>query len=113
MSADFESNLISVERIKEYCQTPHEASWIIENNRPDIYWPENGNVIFSDYSVKYRDELDFVLKNINCDIRPGEKVKFLIENLKSISKILIHHQTKDWCGRKNWSRKKQFNFSTF
>nr|UOU03337.1 ATP-binding cassette subfamily C1-6 [Brachionus rubens] len=74
MSADFESNITSVERIKEYCETPHEEPWIVENNRPPAQWPAEGHVEFNNYSVKYRDELDFVLREINCDIKPGEKI---------------------------------------
>jgi hypothetical protein len=27
MSAEFESNITSVERIKEYCETPHEVTF--------------------------------------------------------------------------------------
>nr|APD26519.1 ATP-binding cassette transporter subfamily C member 1 X6 protein [Brachionus koreanus] len=74
MSADFESNITSVERIKEYCETSHEAAWIIENSRPPPEWPTQGHINFDHFSVKYRQELDFVLKDINCDISPGEKI---------------------------------------
>ena len=74
MSAEFESNIISVERIKEYCETPHEAEWTIEATKPSKEWPQEGKIDFVDYSVKYRDELDFVLKNINITIQGGEKV---------------------------------------
>jgi ATP-binding cassette, subfamily C (CFTR/MRP), member 1 len=74
MSADFESNVISVERIKEYCETPHEEPWVIEQTQPKKTWPEDGNIIFDDYSVRYREELPLVLEGIRCNIRPGEKV---------------------------------------
>ncbi|RNA42720.1 multidrug resistance-associated 1 [Brachionus plicatilis] len=74
MSADFESNITSVERIKEYCETPHEAAWIKENSRPPLEWPAQGHISFDHFSVKYREELDFVLKDINCVISPGEKI---------------------------------------
>jgi ATP-binding cassette, subfamily C (CFTR/MRP), member 1 len=74
MSADFESNVISVERIKEYCETPHEAPWIVEQTRPKSSWPEEGNIVFDSYSVRYREELPLVLEDIRCNIRPGEKV---------------------------------------
>nr|QUF59448.1 ATP-binding cassette transporter Abcc1-4 [Brachionus angularis] len=72
--SDFESNLISVERIREYCELPHESEWVIEDKQPSVDWPENGNINFNNYSVKYREELDFVLKDINCTIKPGEKI---------------------------------------
>lgn len=38
-------------------------------------WPDKGHIEFIGYSVKYRDELENVLNNINCDIKPGEKVQ--------------------------------------
>nr|QUF59450.1 ATP-binding cassette transporter Abcc1-6 [Brachionus angularis] len=74
MSADFESNVTSVERIKEYTETPHEEPWEIESSKPPAVWPNEGKVEFKNYSVKYREELDFVLKDINCTIKPGEKI---------------------------------------
>ena len=55
---------------------------MIESKRPDKTWPPNGQVIFKDYSVKYREELDHVLKSINAKIAPGEKV---VLNLHSLS----------------------------
>nr|QNH67948.1 ATP-binding cassette transporter subfamily C member 1 X9 [Brachionus plicatilis] len=74
MSANFESNLTSIERIKEYCETPQEAAWIKEDSRPPLEWPAQGQINFDQFSVKYREELDFVLKDINCVIAPGEKI---------------------------------------
>ncbi len=97
MTAQLESNLVSVERINEYCHTPCEVSreikmsnkkkrqffwccmkadWVIEKHRPPKDWPSQGNIKFKNYSVKYRDELDYVLKSINTDIKPGEKVSY-------------------------------------
>jgi ATP-binding cassette subfamily C (CFTR/MRP) protein 1 len=74
MTAEFESNVTSVERIKEYFETPHEAKWEIKDKKPKDQWPENGRIEFNNFSVKYREELDFVLSDINCKIEPGEKV---------------------------------------
>nr|UOU03336.1 ATP-binding cassette subfamily C1-5 [Brachionus rubens] len=74
MSADFETNITSVERIKEYCETPHEAEYSIPETKPDDEWPQNGEIIFNNYSVKYREELDNVLSNINAVVKPSEKI---------------------------------------
>ena len=46
----------------------------MEDSRPPPDWPSNGNLKFNSYSVKYREELDFVLREIRCDIKPREKV---------------------------------------
>jgi ATP-binding cassette subfamily C (CFTR/MRP) protein 1 len=73
-SANFETNITSVERIEEYCHTPHEKEWSIKETQPDKEWPKQGRIVFNQYSVKYREELDNVLKQINIEIQPGEKI---------------------------------------
>lgn len=74
MSADFETNITSVERIKEYFDTPHEDEWRIEKTKPPATWPESGHVSFVNYSVKYREGLDDVLRDLSFTIQPGEKI---------------------------------------
>ena len=37
-------------------------------------WPKTGSLEFSNFWLRYRPELDFVLKNINIKINHGEKV---------------------------------------
>lgn len=69
-----ETNIISVERIYEYCRLPSEAPAVIESSRPEKSWPSNGNIVFKNYSTKYRPDLDPVLKNINLNIKPKEKI---------------------------------------
>ena len=51
-----------------------KAEWVLENNRPPKEWPSSGVIKFDRYSVKYREDLDFVLKSIDAQIKPGEKV---------------------------------------
>ena len=70
----FESSIVSVERIKEYSELPSEDSWTNEKNKQDDKWPQNGEIEFKNYSVKYREELDFVLKSLNFKINSCEKV---------------------------------------
>ncbi|CAK7896814.1 metal resistance protein Ycf1p [[Candida] anglica] len=74
MTVEVETNIVSVERILEYSRLTPEAPEIIEDNRPAASWPEAGAIQFKNYSTKYRPELDLVLKNININIRPHEKV---------------------------------------
>lgn len=74
MTSDVETNIVAVERIKEYGETPQEAPWDIPNKRPPISWPESGMVTFRNYAVRYRTGLDLVLKNVNFTVNGGEKV---------------------------------------
>lgn len=73
-TVEVETNIVSVERTLEYSSLKSEAPEVIENHRPSTGWPENGAVSFRNYSTRYRDGLDLVLKNINLDIKPREKV---------------------------------------
>lgn len=47
---------------------------MIENTKPPKFWPQNGQIIFDNYSVKYRKDLNFVLTNMNVNIEAGEKI---------------------------------------
>lgn len=69
-----ETNIVSVERIVEYCELPPEAQSINPEKRPDENWPSKGGIEFKNYSTKYRENLDPVLNNINVKIEPCEKV---------------------------------------
>ncbi|ODQ67153.1 multidrug resistance-associated protein 1 [Nadsonia fulvescens var. elongata DSM 6958] len=74
MTVEVETNIVSVERILEYSDLPSEAPVIVENNRPPAAWPTSGHIIFNKYSTRYRPELDLVLKGIDLDIKPREKI---------------------------------------
>lgn len=69
-----EQNMNSMERIKEYLDVEQEADAVIEDSRPPENWPGNGAVEFTNYTTRYRKELDPVLKNISLKINPKEKV---------------------------------------
>ncbi|XP_043085931.1 ATP-binding cassette sub-family C member 3 isoform X2 [Puntigrus tetrazona] len=74
MTSDLESNIVAVERVKEYSETQTEAPWIVKDKQPPPDWPPKGNVEFIDYSVRYREGLDLVLRNISLKVRGGEKI---------------------------------------
>ncbi|GFF33953.1 metal resistance protein YCF1 [Aspergillus lentulus] len=73
-TVEVETNIVSVERVLEYASLPSEAPDVIFKNRPAIGWPAQGAVTFTDYSTRYRPGLDLVLKDINLDIKPHEKI---------------------------------------
>lgn len=39
MTSDVETNIVAVERIKEYGETPQEAAWYIPESKPAPDWP--------------------------------------------------------------------------
>ncbi|KRX48226.1 Multidrug resistance-associated protein 1, partial [Trichinella murrelli] len=73
MNSDLETNIVSVERIKEYIELPSEAS-LVSACRPPPDWPNAGMVEFKNYSMRYRAELEPALKNISFVAQPREKV---------------------------------------
>uniref|UniRef100_A0A8C7EUI1 Multidrug resistance-associated protein 1 n=1 Tax=Neovison vison TaxID=452646 RepID=A0A8C7EUI1_NEOVI len=74
MSSEMETNIVAVERLKEYSETEKEAPWRVPEMTPPSTWPQVGRVEFRDYGLRYRENLDLVLKNINVTIEGGEKV---------------------------------------
>uniref|UniRef100_A0A8C3UVU2 ABC-type glutathione-S-conjugate transporter n=1 Tax=Catharus ustulatus TaxID=91951 RepID=A0A8C3UVU2_CATUS len=74
MTSELETNIVAVERIKEYSETETEAPWIIEGKSPPENWPSKGELEFVNYSVRYRKGLDLVLKGLNLQVHGGEKI---------------------------------------
>ncbi|XP_064405656.1 multidrug resistance-associated protein 1-like [Halichondria panicea] len=74
MTSELETNIVAVERTKEYAETPTEAPPIVESHRPPPVWPSQGHVKFDQYSTRYREGLDLVLRKISAEIPGGTKV---------------------------------------
>ena len=72
-TADLEKSIVSVERIKEYQETPQEAA-TETNFDPDFTWPSQGMIKFESYSARYRPGLDLVISDISCEIKSMEKI---------------------------------------
>ncbi|XP_004680601.2 PREDICTED: canalicular multispecific organic anion transporter 1 [Condylura cristata] len=73
MTSEIETNIVAVERINEYINVENEASWVSDKKPPEG-WPSKGEIKFNNYEVRYRPELELVLRGITCDIRSTEKV---------------------------------------
>eukprot|EP01080_Neovahlkampfia_damariscottae_P007696 gene7696-12162_t len=72
-SVKLESEFNSVERIVHYTKKlPQEQNEFKQN--PPKNWPKNGEIVFKDFFLKYRENLPFVLKNINLSIKKNEKI---------------------------------------
>ncbi|XP_029940293.1 multidrug resistance-associated protein 1-like [Salarias fasciatus] len=71
---DVENNIVSVERVREYDQTPKEASWTTGSGSLPDTWPGSGTIDFEAYGLQYRKGLDWALKDISVSIQDREKV---------------------------------------
>ncbi|XP_056010332.1 multidrug resistance-associated protein 1-like isoform X2 [Ostrea edulis] len=73
-SAELETNVVSVERLKEYSEVETEAEWIQPFKRPPHDWPAHGGVVFHDYKTRYREGLDLVLRGVSFQVQGGQRV---------------------------------------
>lgn len=74
MSSQLETDIVAVERVVEYSRVAEEAPAIVHGNRPALGWPTHGEIQLSNYSVRYREGLDLVLRGITVHIHPREKI---------------------------------------
>ncbi|XP_068119210.1 ATP-binding cassette sub-family C member 3 isoform X2 [Hyperolius riggenbachi] len=74
MTSDLETNIVAVERVKEYSETETEAPWTIPDKTPPEGWPSRGEVEMLNYAVRYRPGLDLVLKDLSLKVKGGEKI---------------------------------------
>ncbi|KAF9972607.1 hypothetical protein BGZ73_004232 [Actinomortierella ambigua] len=71
---EIETNIVSVERLKEYVDLTPEAPEIIDGHRPPVDWPSQGRVDFRGYETRYRPGLELVLRGVTASIRRHEKI---------------------------------------
>ena len=75
--AFLENDMVSMERCCKYMHiVQEEPSHIpdIDDKLIEEKWPQQGEIEFKDFSVRYRPGTEIVLKKINFHIQPGEKV---------------------------------------
>uniref|UniRef100_A0A8C9TP04 ABC-type glutathione-S-conjugate transporter n=1 Tax=Scleropages formosus TaxID=113540 RepID=A0A8C9TP04_SCLFO len=71
---DVENNIVSVERVKEYADTPKEAPWAMEDVSLPASWPHTGAIELQEYGLQYRKGLEWAVKDISLCIQEREKV---------------------------------------
>ena len=64
----------AVERVLEYEAFEEEKPAIVTGNRPPSVWPHIGEVTVSELWVRYREDLDPVLKDVSFGLAGGEKL---------------------------------------
>lgn len=70
----FRHSIVSVERVQEYISLTPEAPLEIPEKQPSPEWPQSGSIKFEHVAARYREGLDLVLKDVNFEIKAGEKI---------------------------------------
>ena len=97
-STEFETQMISVERVLEYKSLPAEAA--LTSAAIIGSWPTKGQIKFDDVYLSYGNDSEPVLKGLNLEIFGGEKVKSTFCDKSIILTICL-----DWRCWSNWCRK--------
>ncbi|XP_025017235.1 multidrug resistance-associated protein 4-like isoform X2 [Tetranychus urticae] len=75
LTAEFETNMISVERVLEYGRLPLEPSWdTIKAGLLPKTWPNLADMEFKNVYLTYPGSIKPVLKNLNFTVSSGEKI---------------------------------------
>lgn len=103
-TAEVSSNMTSVERVLQYTKLEKEGPFkTLPGKKPERDWPKAGHIRFQNTYLRYIPEEPPVLKNLNVEIKPSEKVLLAITQhvcaIKSILFIVL-----GWNSRKDWSR---------
>ena len=70
-----ENEIVSVERMQEYAETlPPEPPLVIADSRPPRGWPHAGALSLRGVGLRYAPSLPYILRNVNAEIRGGEKI---------------------------------------
>lgn len=60
-----------VERLLEYQPLTEEKPAVVEDKRPPPTWPTRGSVSVRNLWVRYRDDLEPVLRGVSFDLEGG------------------------------------------
>lgn len=70
--SELENTMTCVERVKEYADVEPEQD--IDTKEPPKSWPEEGNIVFDTFSMRYAVGEPRVLKELTFNIKSTEKV---------------------------------------
>ncbi|XP_036445135.1 multidrug resistance-associated protein 1 isoform X3 [Colossoma macropomum] len=74
MSSELETNIVAVEKVKEYGDTEKEAEWKLEQTSVPAGWPTAGHIEIHEFGLRYREDLELAIHDITVNIQGGEKV---------------------------------------
>ncbi|XP_052813608.1 multidrug resistance-associated protein 1-like isoform X2 [Mya arenaria] len=73
MVSEFETNIVSVERIAQYSSITTEASLHTDEYLSED-WPSKGEIQLCSYSTRYREGLPLVLKSLDVNFSAGQRI---------------------------------------
>ncbi|KAH9151851.1 hypothetical protein LEN26_003771 [Aphanomyces euteiches] len=73
-SSMVENIMTCVERLDYYNHLTTEGDTCIESQQVPSQWPTQGTITFESYSMRYRDHLDLVLRDVSFEAKGGEKI---------------------------------------
>ncbi|KAG8444998.1 hypothetical protein GDO86_009951 [Hymenochirus boettgeri] len=75
LASETEARFTSVQRIDHYIKTlALEAPARIKNKAPPADWPQEGEIMFENAEMRYRENLPLVLKKVSFTVKPKEKI---------------------------------------
>ena len=72
-SAQLETNIVAVERIREYSKLEQEAAWE-SVTAPDTSWPAAGRVEMEEVTLRYKEGGEPALLEVSCCLEAGQRV---------------------------------------
>ena len=73
--SEVETQLTSVERLDQYSSLPQEPALESEpGKKPPSDWPQFGSIEFRNVTMRYFDDEEAVLRNLNFKIEAREKI---------------------------------------
>eukprot|EP00003_Mantamonas_plastica_P005852 TRINITY_DN1477_c0_g1_i3.p1 TRINITY_DN1477_c0_g1~~TRINITY_DN1477_c0_g1_i3.p1 ORF type:complete len:1396 (-),score=534.50 TRINITY_DN1477_c0_g1_i3:135-3824(-) len=72
--AELEVRMTNLDRLLAYSELPKEEAVDKQYDEVPQSWPDKGEIVFDHYSMRYREGLDLVLKDINVTVSPGQTV---------------------------------------
>ena len=70
--SNFENTMTKLERCLSYTKLISERPNSLTSDLSLRDWPSKGEIVFQNFNVKYRNDTELVLKNINFHIKAGE-----------------------------------------
>ena len=71
---ELETSIGAIARLREFIRTTENEMKPEETIEPSSEWPHRGELEISNFAASYSESSELVLKEINLQIRPGEKV---------------------------------------